>query len=159
MPVDKTHTLNYRFLATATNSRSVRHQPLTGLATLSHYIDKLFVVNDNDSSNRLYEFTTQDYINSHFRNKGIFTNSRTVHHVGVGGFNFDENKWSPSVNFLDKNGDPFHTRQATFAQSSWLTPGPKTQKGIAYIRTGEKKIEEPFNFSQKTLSILRTSKN
>ena len=95
---------------------------VSGFATLAHYIDKLFVISDNDAYNRLYEFTSQDYINSHLRNKGIFTNSRIVHRVGVGGFSFHENKWAPSFNFLDKNGDSFHTRQPTFAQSSWLTP-------------------------------------
>ncbi len=121
----------------------------TGLATLAHYIDKLFVVSDNDAYNRLYEFTTQDYINSHLRNKGIFTNSRIVHRVGVGGFSFDENKWTPSIHFLDKNGDSFYTRQTSFAQSSWLTPISKTQKGKAYIDTDGKKIEAPFDFSQK----------
>ncbi|MFT4534082.1 MAG: hypothetical protein ACJA1A_002171 [Saprospiraceae bacterium] len=121
----------------------------TGFATIAHYIDKLFVVSDDDAYNRLFEFTSQDYINSHLRNKGIFTNSRIVHRVGVGGFSFDENRWVPSINFLDNNGESFHTRQPTYAQSYWLTPISKTSKGIAYIDPDGNKIESPFDFSQK----------
>lgn len=128
---------------------------VTGFATLAHYIDKLFVVSDNDAYNRLFEFTTQDYINSHLRNKGIFTNSRIVHRLGVGGFSFDENKWVPSINFLDKNGGAYHTRQPSFAQSSWLTPISKTQKGIAYIDPDGTKVEESIDFSKKNFINIK----
>jgi hypothetical protein len=75
---------------------------VTGLATLSHDIDKLFVVSDNDAFNRLYEFTTQDYINSHLRNMGIFTNSRIVHRLGVGGFTFMKTNGALPLIFLIK---------------------------------------------------------
>ena len=34
----------------------------TGLPSIAHYIHKLFVVSDNDASNRLYEFLSRDYL-------------------------------------------------------------------------------------------------
>ena len=147
--VDRNTPLTIDSLRTPQRPVSSDTTHVSGFATLAHYVDKLFVVSDNDAYNRLYEFATQDYINSHLRNKGIFTNSRIVHRVGVDGFSFDENKWAPSINFLDKNGDTFHTRQPTFTQSSWLTPISKTQKGIAFIDGDGKKVEDPFDFSQK----------
>lgn len=147
--VDRNTPLTIDSLRTPQRPVSSDTTHVSGFATLAHYVDKLFVVSDNDAYNRLYEFATQDYINSHLRNKGIFTNSRIVHRVGVDRFSFDENKWAPSINFLDKNGDTFHTRQPTFTQSSWLTPISKTQKGIAFIDGDGKKVEDPFDFSQK----------
>lgn len=127
----------------------------TGRASTAHYIDKLFVVSDNDAYNRLYEFTSQDYINSHLHNKGIFTNSRIVHRVGASGFSFEENKWAPSVNFLDQRNEIFHTRDPSYAQGFWLTPISKTQKGVAYIDSVGNKIDKPFDFSKKNFINIK----
>jgi len=105
----------------------------TGMASIGHYINKVFAVSDNDAYNRLYEFTTQDYINSHLRTKTIFTNSRIVHRVGVGGFSYEENKWSPPITFVDEKKNVIYSRKPIMAQGSYLNPLSKTQKGVGYI--------------------------
>ncbi len=127
----------------------------TGLPSIAHYINKLFVVSDNDAYNRLYEFTSQDYINSHLHNKGIFTNSRIIHRVGASGYSFEENKWAPSINFLDQNGETFHTRQPSYSNGFWLTPISKTQKGIAYVDSVGNTVAKPFDFHKKNFVNIK----
>lgn len=117
--------------------------------SIGHYINKLFAVSDNDAYNRLYEYTTQDYINSHLRNKKIFTNSRIVHRVGVSGFSFEENKFTPSMSFIDQDGETIVTLPEIYAQSHNLTLVSNTLKGKAYIDQKGNKIEEPFDFGRK----------
>lgn len=120
----------------------------SGMPSIAHYLNKIFMINDDDAFNRLFEFTTQDYINSHLHNKGIFTNSRIVHRLGEGDFSFEDNKWAPSINFLNEEGVVFHKRQPTYAQGFWLTPISKTQKGIGYFDDKENKVDKPFDFSK-----------
>ncbi len=124
-------------------------------ATIGHYIDKVFAVSDNDAYNRLYEFCGSDYINAGLKGKGIFTNSRIVHRVGVGGFSFDENKHTPSIHFLNDVGSSFFTQPKAVAQGNHLTIVDKTSKGVAYIDSKNKKIEEPFDFSKKNFINVR----
>lgn len=125
------------------------------LPSIGHYIEKVFAISDNDAYNRLYEFTNQDYINAHLRNKQIFTNSRIVHRVGVGGFSYEENKFTPSINFLDSESNTIHTVEATYSQSQNLTPLGKTKKGKAYIDQNDNKIDEPFDFGKKNFINIK----
>jgi len=74
------------------------------LPSIAQYINKVFVVSDNDAYNRLYEFLGQDYINNELKKKAVFTNSRIVTRVGVGVLPLEENKHTNQVRFLDENG-------------------------------------------------------
>ncbi len=124
-------------------------------ATISHYIDKVFAVSDNDAYNRLYEFCGSDYINAELRKRGIFTNSRIVHRVGVGGFSFEENKHTPPVHFLDENGEKTFTQESFVAQGNHLTIVEKTDKGVAFIDGKGEKVGTPFDFSKKNFTNIR----
>ncbi|MDF1694417.1 MAG: serine hydrolase [Saprospiraceae bacterium] len=117
--------------------------------TIGHYIDKIFAVSDNDAYNRLYEFCGSDYINAGLRGKGIFTNSRIIHRVGVGGFSYEENKHAPPIHFLDKEENTIFTNSSTFAQGNHLTIVENTQKGVAFITNEGEKENTPFDFSKK----------
>jgi len=123
--------------------------------TIGHYIDKIFAVSDNDAFNRLYEFCGSDYINAGLRSKGIFTNSRIIHRVGVRGFSYEENKHTPPVHFLDDNGNVIYTNTRTTSQGNHLTIVDKTSKGEAYIDSEDKKVDEPFDFSKKNFINIR----
>ena len=125
------------------------------LPTIGHYVDKVFAVSDNDAYNRLYEFCGSDYINARLRSKGIFTNSRIVHRVGVGGFSYEENKYTPSIHFLDSEGNIIYTNEAFKAQGNHLTIVEKTSKGVAYIDSENEKVEGPFDFSKKNFINIR----
>ena len=124
-------------------------------ATIGHYIDKIFAVSDNDAYNRLYEFCGSDYINAGLKGKGIFTNSRIIHRVGVGGFSYEENKHTPSIHFLDEAGNRSFTKPKAISQGNHLSIVEKTYKGVAYIDNENKKIEESFDFSKKNFINIR----
>lgn len=123
--------------------------------TIGHYIDKVFAVSDNDAYNRLYEFCGSDYINAGLRSKGIFTNSRIIHRVGVGGFSYEENKHTPPIHFLDHEGNVIYTNSNNVSQGNHLTIVEKTDKGRAYIDSDNKKVSEPFDFSKKNFINIR----
>lgn len=153
--IDLTTPLIFDSLRTTQTPLSMDSTSIIGYPTIGHFIDKLFATSDNEAYNRLYEFTTQDYINSNLRNKVIFTNSRIVHRVGVSGFSFDENKWVPSIRFLDSEGSTYYTRKPSYAQGFWLTPISNTQKGVAHIDTNEELVDKPFDFGQKNFINIK----
>ena len=126
------------------DSTNVGYKP-----TIAHYIDKIFAVSDNDAYNRLYEFCGSDYINAGLRSKGIFTNSRIIHRVGVSRFSYEENKYTPPIYFLDEVGKLLYTNKNNVSQGNHLTLVDNTNKGIAFIDSNDKKIEEPFDFGKK----------
>jgi len=123
--------------------------------TIGHYIDKIFAVSDNDAYNRLYEFCGSDYINAGLKGKGIFTNSRIIHRVGVSGFSYEENKHTPPIHFLDDAGNVIYTSEKITTQGNHITIVDKTTKGISYIDDDDNKIEQPFDFSKKNFINIR----
>lgn len=123
--------------------------------SIGHYIEKLFAVSDNDAYNRLYEFTSQDYINSHLRTKQIFTNGRIVHRVGVSGFSLDENRYTPSIGFIREDESLIYKQDPIYAQANHIFPLSKTKKGIAYMDSEGQKIKGPFDFSEKNFINIR----
>lgn len=123
--------------------------------TLGHYIDKVFATSDNDAYNRLFEFCGADYINAGLKGKGIFTNSRVVHRVGVSGFTLEENKHTPPIHFLSEDDNTVYSNKNTLAQGYHLSLVDKTQKGMGYINDQNEKVDAPFNFSEKNfINIL-----
>ena len=54
----------------------------TGLPFIAHYIHKLFVVSDNDASNRLYEFLSRDYLHQRLWDLG-YTETRIRHRLDI----------------------------------------------------------------------------
>ena len=54
----------------------------SGFASISHYIHKLFVVSDNDSFNRLYEFLGRDHINQRLWDLG-YAQTRIRHRLSL----------------------------------------------------------------------------
>jgi hypothetical protein len=123
--------------------------------TIAHYIDKIFGVSDNDAYNRLFEFCGTDYINQGLRKKGIFTNSRIVHRVGVGGFSYEENKHTPPIHFLDESDNLIYTNKERVSEGNYLTTVNNTSKGKAYINNENKRIENPFDFSEKNFINIK----
>ena len=123
--------------------------------TIGHYIDKIFAVSDNDAFNRLYEFCGSDYINAKLKSKGIFTNSRVIHRVGVSGFSYEENKHTPPIHFLDDAGNVIYTNKNNVTQGNHITIVEQTRKGVAHIDDDDNKVDEPFDFSKKNFINIR----
>jgi hypothetical protein len=118
--------------------------------SLAHYIDKLFVVSDNDAYNRVYEFLGQDYANQKLRAKGIFSNSRIVHRVGVSGYSTEDNKRTNPFKFLDHSNKTIYSEEKKVATLDNLTPVKNTLKGLGYfVDSTEQTVMEPFDMSEK----------
>lgn len=128
---------------------------VTGFPSVAHYIEKVFAVSNNDAYNRLYEFVGQDYINQSLRDKNIFTNSRIVTRVGIGGFSTEDNTYTNPVTFY--NGDDvLYTQYATQSNGRYFYSLNNTLKGAGYF---DEKLDtvvyEKFDMSKKNFINLK----
>lgn len=122
----------------------------TGLPSIAHYINKLFVVSDNDAYNRLYEFCSQQYINSKLLNKGAFTNSRIVTRVGISGFNLKDNRYTNQIRFMDENEKPILLQEEIYSPGNYFKHLSKPFKGKGYYDGDlDSIIMKPFNMYEK----------
>ena len=128
----------------------------SGLPNVAHYIEKVFAVSDNDAYNRLYEFVGQDYINKNLRSKNIFSNSRIVTRVGIGGFSTEDNTYTNPVSFFDEDDNLIYSQGATKSSGDYFSPLTSTLKGVGYFDDGlDKVVDEPFNMSKKNFINLK----
>lgn len=120
--------------------------------TVASLVEQVFAISDNNAYNRLYEFLGQDYINRNLYDMGIFTNSRIITRVGVGGFDRNENTYINPIKFKSKKGNwSLPARQSKYAISHSIK---NTVKGKAYIDNEGKKVEEPFDLGEKNFINL-----
>jgi hypothetical protein len=124
--------------------------------TLAHYIDKVFVVSDNDAYNRIYEFLGQDYINQKLKEKGLFTNSRIRHRVGISGFTTEDNRYTNPVKFLDEEDNVLFEQGGQFAKNQNFPVLNNILKGQGYfVDSSEITVMEPFDMSEKNFINLK----
>lgn len=116
-----------------------------GLPSIEHYIKKIFVVSDNDSYNRLYEFLGPAYIHQKLSDKG-FDNTVIQHRLSIA-LSRDENMHTNPVRFTD--GDSIIYSQP-LTNSNWsYVPKNEILKGVGYINGSDSLVNEPFNFTYK----------
>jgi len=128
----------------------------SGYPTIAHYINKIFVVSDNDAYNRLYEFCGQDYINKSLRQKGIFTNSRIVTRVGISGFNLKDNRYTNQVRFSNSENKTILLQEEKYSHKNYLKHLSKPFKGKGYYDEElDSIVMKPFNMYEKNfINIL-----
>jgi hypothetical protein len=124
----------------------VYNDPTTpdGRPTLEHYIKKIFLVSDNDASNRLYEFLGQQYLYDQLSNKG-YTDAQILHRLAVS-MPEDQHRNTNPVSFRDSAGKIIYQQPNTNSNYQYLTRSNFVGKG--YVN-GDKLINEPMNFSRK----------
>jgi hypothetical protein len=124
----------------------VYNDPTTpdGRPTLEHYIKKIFLVSDNDASNRLYEFLGQQYLYDQLSNKG-YTNAQILHRLAVSTPE-DQHRNTNPVSFRDSAGKTIYQQPNTNSNYQYLTRSNFVGKGYM---NGDKLINEPMNFSRK----------
>ncbi|MAP99830.1 MAG: hypothetical protein CMC51_03365 [Flavobacteriaceae bacterium] len=109
--------------------------------TIREEIEKIFVISSNQSSNRLFEFLGQDYINLKLKAKG-FKRARIFHRLSTAN---SENLISKKINF-------FLEDSIITLQNKNLKPRnlklKKLKKGKAHVKNGVL-INEPMDFSRK----------
>jgi hypothetical protein len=116
----------------------------SGYPSIGHYIKKIFLVSDNDASNRLYEFLGQDYIHSELRRMGL-SGAEIIHRLSIP-LSEEQNRRTNPVKFLDEQGNLIYQQPALKASRTY--PERSDFVGKAYLKEGEL-IEEPMDFSRK----------
>lgn len=108
------------------------------------FIRKIFLVSDNDAYNRLYEFLGQEYIQKKLTEKG-YPDAVIRHWLSVSRTE-QQNRTTHPVYFLDRDGKVVYEQPSL--KSEVIFPSFECKLGKGYM-SGNKLIEEPFNFSEK----------
>ena len=122
----------------------------TGLPSIAHYIHKLFVVSDNDASNRLYEFLGRDYLHQRLWDLG-YTETRIRHRLDIA-LSKKQNRYTSPFRF-------FHDSSIIYEQPSQKAKIDLDVNyndyliGKAHMKNGNR-IEQPFDFSKKNFMSL-----
>ena len=115
-----------------------------GRPTIANYISKIFLVSDNDASNRLYEFLGQAYINSELRKKG-YSEAQILHRLAIF-LTEDENRHTNPVKFYDSSGKLMYSEALKYNKT--LYEARKDFLGNGYYANG-KLVSSPMDFSKK----------
>jgi len=116
----------------------------TGLPSVAHYVKKIFLVSDNDASNRLYEFLGQDYIHQELRRMGL-KGAEIIHRLAIP-LTEEENRRTNPVSFYDDAGSLLYKQPILITNRSYSDRHDFIGKG--YLKD-EVMVNEPMNFSKK----------
>lgn len=122
------------------------------LASIAHYIRKIFLVSDNDAYNRLYEFLGQRYLNEKLIEKG-FDQSRIIHRLSVSGFDVEDNRYTNPVSFYENEQLLYHQGEV-YSKASQQLNLKKELRGKAYLKNNGTLINKPFDFTNKNFISL-----
>ncbi len=123
------------------------------LPSIANYIKKIFLVSDNDAFNRLYEFVGQKGINDGLHRKD-FKDVRIVHRL-AGGFSTEDNRYTNPFLFY-KNDKIMYKQPAQYNDESYTFELNKLIKGVGYLDSKDKLVNQPFDFSAKNYISLET---
>ncbi|MBH11103.1 MAG: hypothetical protein CMG74_12290 [Candidatus Marinimicrobia bacterium] len=127
----------------------------TGIPTIAHYVHKLFVVSDNDASNRLFDFLGLEYLNQRLWDLG-YTGAR-IRHRYDNSLNGKQNHYSSAFRFFD--GTDLIYKQPSKNTSIDLDINYDNHLvGKSYLENGNR-IEQPFDFSRKNFMNLMEQHN
>jgi Beta-lactamase enzyme family len=139
-----TGTSTAKQTAVTTDSTAPYNKP-----TIAHYIKQIFLVSDNDASNRLYEFLGQEYINTNLQKMG-FASAEILHRLSVS-LSKEENKITNPITFVDGNGKKVYEQPAQ--TNTVMYKSRNDFRGVGYIK-GDSLVNEPFDFSGKNRLCL-----
>lgn len=121
-----------------------------GLPSVAHYIEKIFLVSDNDAFNRLYEFLGQQYLNEALWNKG-FTDLKIIRRLSVA-YTIEQNRYTNPFAFLEGQ-EVLYRQPLVFNPYLYENELKTTRKGKGYIENGAL-IESPKDFSHSNYVSL-----
>jgi hypothetical protein len=155
---------DYSPQGSANGQTAVYNDPTSpdGRPTIAQYIKKIFLVSDNDAFNRLYEFLGQEYINKSLHKMG-YDDAELIHRLSIS-LTEDENRHTNPVRFYsqlpESGGNAGHDTSShviyekPLENSQWVYAKRNDKKGKGYY-SGDKLINEPFDFSKKNrLSLV-----
>lgn len=122
------------------------------LPSIAHYMKKMFLVSDNYSCARVYEFVGCDYAHAQLEKWG-FQNIRLVNRLD-GQCKNDTGKITSPVMFLSPFGDALYKQPLTFAAYNKTHPLPEAKVGKAYINDNGRRVYQPKDFSRHNFMSL-----
>ena len=122
----------------------------TGLPSIAHYIHKLFVVSDNDASNRLYEFLGRDYLNQRLWDLG-YIETRIRHRLDISLSEIQNGYTSPFQFYNDEN--IIYEQRSQKAKIDLNVNYDDYLIGKAHMGNGNR-VLQPFDFSKKNFMNL-----
>lgn len=115
----------------------------SGMPSVSQYIRKIFLVSDNDSYNRLYEFLGQEYINRRLWGMGYHDVRITRRFVPM---DEDQNRHTNPVRFLD-HGKILYTQPSAYSKLDFDF-SKKVFLGKAHYDFNDSLINAPMDFTR-----------
>jgi len=113
--------------------------------SIEHYIKKMFLVSDNGSFSRVYEFLGVDYIHKNLEQKG-FPAIRIINRYD-GNCKGKDNLVTNPVTFLDQDLKIIYSQKEQFPERAYITPAINMQVGRAWYDASNKRVNAPKNFS------------
>lgn len=128
----------------------VFNDPLSpdGRPNIEQYIKKIFLVSDNDASNRLYEFLGQSRINRRLRELG-YDSTEILHRLSVP-LTAEQNRVANEIRFYE-DSLVVYQKPSELGGTERLARIDKL--GSGYI-SGGKLIQQPFDFSVRNRMLL-----
>lgn len=124
-------------------SRLLDPSARSGMPSVAHDLRKIFLVSDNASYNRLYEFVGSEIIRRRSDALGL-KGTHIFHRLGIG-HDRDHDRVGNPIRFVDEQGRLMHSQAGSIAPEIYR-PGKKVRKGLGYLRNGVL-VEEPMDFS------------
>lgn len=115
-----------------------------GRPSVAHYINKIFLVSDNDAYNRLYEFLGQEYLNNSLHKMG-YDSVQLLHRLQLS-LSEEANRTTNPIRFFDTAGRLLYAQPGR--QSKLQFQSRNTLLGKGYINGG-RVFNSPFDFSKK----------
>ena len=127
-----------------------------GFPNFADYIKQIFIVSDNESFNRLYDFLGQRELNERLVERG-FNNTKIIHRLSDERTSQQNMETNP-INFYDNEGNLIYTQPAKVESAGVELNLRETIKGKGYY-SGGKLINEPKDFSANNFFGLRDQHN
>lgn len=116
-----------------------------GFPSIGNYVRKVFLVSDNDASNRLYEFVGQEPLNKRLDALG-FGNSKVTHRLSAF-LSKEEDRYTNPVRFVDSAGAVIYSQPEAYSIYSFPEGSERHLKGKGYMY-GDSLVSEPKDFGQ-----------
>ena len=123
------------------------------MPSIAHYIKKMFLISDNYSFARTYEFLGCDYAHQKLEKWG-FPNIRIVNRLDAQ-CKGDTGKITSPVYFISPFGDALYKQPLTYSTYNKPHPLSKAKAGRAYVNDAGKRVYEPKDFSKHNFMSLQ----
>ncbi len=121
--------------------------------SIGEYIKRAFIVSDNDSYNRLYEFLGQNYIQKRF-NQLNYTNTRIIHRFSY--CDATQNKYTNPFTFYNDEGEIIYSQKGSYNKNEITKPIEDMCLGLKYVDGKGKTVKAPKDFFDKNFISLET---